>query len=92
MESREPFEYAQGLIYTPELFSFPRETDEVLQFLMKSQRVKSKAALQDGLLLISASDWEQLLPLLKKAPAVRFMQGGQIYDGVRIGKEAFFRF
>lgn len=87
MESREPFEYAQGLIYAPELFSFPRETDGVLQFLMKSQRVKSKAALQDGLLLISASDWEQILPLLEKAPAVRFMQGGQIYDGVCIGKE-----
>ncbi|GGA33875.1 DEAD/DEAH box helicase [Psychrobacillus lasiicapitis] len=87
MESREPFEYAPGLIYTPELFSFPRETDEVLQFLMKSQRIKSKAALQEGLLLISASDWEQLLPLLEKAPAVRVMHGGQIFDGVHIGKD-----
>lgn len=92
IESREPFEYAQGLIYTPELFSFPRETDEVLQFLMKSQRVKSKAALQDGLLLISASDWEQLLPLLKKAPAVRFMQGGEYFEGVRIGEKLSLRF
>ncbi|TQR11634.1 DEAD/DEAH box helicase [Psychrobacillus soli] len=92
MESREPFEYARGLIYTPERFSFPRETDEVLQFLMKSQRVKSKAALQDGLLLISASDWEQLLPLLKKAPGVWFMQGGEIYDGIRIGEKLSLRF
>ncbi|MFJ8065369.1 SNF2 helicase associated domain-containing protein [Psychrobacillus sp. NPDC096426] len=87
IENRKAFEYGRGLKYAPELYSFPRETDEVLQFLMKSQRVKSKAALQDGLLLISASDWEQLLPLLKKAPTVRFMQGGEIYDGVRIGKE-----
>ena len=77
IERKEPFEYAPGLIYTPERFSFPKETDDVLQFLMKSQRVKSKAAIQDGLLLISASDWEQLLPLLKKAPAVRLMHGGE---------------
>lgn len=87
LETREPFEYIKGLMYVPELYSFPRETDEVLQFLMKSQRIKSKAALQDGIMLISASDWEQLLLLLKKAPAVKFIHGGQIYEGVHIGKE-----
>lgn len=86
LESREPYEYGKG-IYTSELYSFPKETDEILQFLMKSQRVKSKAALQDGLLLISPSDWEQLLPLLIKAPAVRLMQGREIYDGIRIGEK-----
>lgn len=85
VERREPFEYSRGLLYAPELYSFPRETDEVLQFLIKSQRVKSKVVLQDGLLLISASDWEQLLPLLTKAPAVRFMQDGELYNGVRLG-------
>lgn len=87
IERREPFEFARGSIYMPELYSFSRETDEVLQFLIKSQRVKSKVVLQEGLLLLSASDWEQLLPLLTKAPAVRFKQSGKFYDGVRFGQE-----
>ncbi|TQR18651.1 DEAD/DEAH box helicase [Psychrobacillus vulpis] len=84
---REPFEYAPGLLYAPELYSFPRETDEVLQFLMKSQRVNIKDLSQEDLLLISASDWEQLLPLLAQAPLVRFMQNRLIYEGIQFGKE-----
>ncbi|WP_144510449.1 DEAD/DEAH box helicase [Bacillus sp. FJAT-22090] len=86
IERRENFEYARSMWYSPELFSFSRETDEVLQFLIKSQQVKSKVALQEGLLLISASDWEQLLPLLTKAPAVKFMQNGLLYDGISFGQ------
>ena len=39
---QEPFEYAPGLNYAQELYSFPRETDEVLQLLMKSQRVTNE--------------------------------------------------
>ncbi|WP_391206593.1 SNF2 helicase associated domain-containing protein [Psychrobacillus sp. L4] len=87
IENREPLEYARGSLYAPELYSFPRETDVVLQFLIKSGRVKSKVALQEGLLLISASDWEQLLLLLTEAPAVRFMQDGELYEGIRFGLE-----
>ncbi|MBK3493810.1 SNF2 helicase associated domain-containing protein [Viridibacillus sp. YIM B01967] len=87
IERREPFEYAPGFIYAPERHSFLRETDEVLQFLMKSQRVKSKIDPQEERLLISATDWEQLLPLLTATPEVKFMQEGKIYDRVQVGEE-----
>ncbi|KOO51076.1 helicase SNF [Viridibacillus arvi] len=87
LELREPFEYAPGLVYVPELHSFPRESDEVLQFLIRSQRVKSNSDIQDDLVLISATDWEQLLPLLTAAPSVRFMQGDNLYKGVQIGQD-----
>ncbi|MEK5482628.1 MULTISPECIES: DEAD/DEAH box helicase [unclassified Viridibacillus] len=87
LELREPFEYAQGLVYVPELHSFPRESDGVLQFLIRSQRVKSNSDIQDDLVLISATDWEQLLSLLTAAPGVRFMQGNKIYKGVQIGQD-----
>lgn len=87
MGRREPFEYAPGLIYDYHFFSFPKETDEVLQFLMKSQRLNSNASLQDGLLVISPTDWEQLLPLFINAPYVRFLQDGVVYDGVQFGQE-----
>lgn len=87
LELRDPFEYAQGLVYKPVLHSFPRKSDDVLQFLIRSQRVKSNFDIQDDLVLISATDWEQLLPLLTAAPAVRFMQGDNIYNGVQIGQD-----
>ncbi|ALC86905.1 helicase SNF [Bacillus sp. FJAT-22090] len=87
MGRREPFEYASGLIYDYQFFSFPKETDEVLQFLMKSQRLNSTASLQEDLLVISPTDWEQLLPLFINAPYVRFLQDGVVYDGVQFGQE-----
>ena len=84
---QEPFEYAPGLIYAQELYSFPSETDEVLQLLMKSQRVTNEYVLQEDILLIAASDWEQLLSLLTKVSAVRFMQDEILYEGVQFGSE-----
>ncbi|KQL37367.1 DEAD/DEAH box helicase [Psychrobacillus sp. FJAT-21963] len=89
---RQTFEYSTGLIYTPEFYSFPKETDEVLQFLMKSQRVNNKTDLQNDLLLISASDWEQLIPLLSKAPRVRFFHEGLLYEGIQFEQELSLRF
>ena len=82
-----PFEYAPGLIYAQELYSFPSETDEVLQLLMKSQRVTNEYVLQEDILLIAASDWEQLLSLLTKVSAVKFMQDEILYEGVQFGSE-----
>ncbi|MGE7625413.1 SNF2 helicase associated domain-containing protein [Viridibacillus sp. NPDC096237] len=87
LELREPFEYSPGLIYVPEHHSFPRESDDILQFLIRSQRVKSNMDLHDEMILISATDWEQLIPLLTKASAVRFMMENKVYEGVKFGQE-----
>ncbi|MDN7245406.1 DEAD/DEAH box helicase [Planococcus shenhongbingii] len=80
---RQPFEYCTGRIYNPERHNFSRETDAVLRLLTKMQPIK--ADLAKGALLISAAEWEMLLPLLEAAPAVAFEQNGRLYDGVHYG-------
>lgn len=92
MERRRPFEYSPGYFYAPEVFSFTRETDDVLQILMKSQRVNSKALIQDDILLMSATDWDRLLPLLIKAPRVKFLHDDFYYEGIQLGQELPIRF
>ena len=92
MERRRPFEYSPGYSYAPEVFSFTRETDDVLQILMKSQRINSKAIIQDDILLMSATDWDRLLPLLIKAPRVKFLHDDFYYEGIQLGQELPIRF
>lgn len=92
MERRRPFEYSTGSFYSPEIYSFSKETDDVLQLLMKSQRLNSKANIQEDILLISVSDWERLLPLLVKAPRVKFLHNDLYYEGIQLGQELPIRF
>lgn len=92
VELREPVEYAPGFTYLPDRHSFTKETDNVLQFLVKSRRLKSKIVLQEEMLLVSALDWEQLLPLLSAAPKVGFLQDGQFFAGVRFIQKLPLRF
>ncbi len=92
MERRRPFEYSPGYSYAPEVFSFTKETDDVLQILMKSQRINSKALIQDDILLMSATDWDRLLPLLIKAPRVKFLHDDFYYEGIQLGQELPIRF
>ncbi|MEK4523647.1 DEAD/DEAH box helicase [Psychrobacillus sp. FSL W7-1457] len=92
MERRRPFEYSPGYSYAPEVFSFTRETDDVLQILMKSQRINSKAIIHDDILLMSATDWDRLLPLLIKAPRVKFLHDDFYYEGIQLGQELPIRF
>ncbi len=92
MERRRPFEYSPGYLYAPEVYSFTRETDDVLQILMKSQRINSKALIQDDILLMSATDWDRLLPLLIKAPRVKFLHDDFYYEGIQLGQELPIRF
>lgn len=89
IEKQEPFEYAPGQYYAQEIYSFSKETDAVLQLLLKGQH---EQVIQSDTLLISASDWNQLLPLLTKVPLVRFKHEEKIYEGVRFGKNLPLRF
>lgn len=89
IEKKEPFEYSSGQYYVQEIYSFPKETDAVLQLLLKGQHEQT---VQADTLLISASDWDQLLPLLTKAPLVRFEHEEKMYDGVQFGKDLPLRF
>ncbi|MEK3979190.1 DEAD/DEAH box helicase [Psychrobacillus sp. FSL K6-2836] len=89
IEKKEPFEYAPGQYYAQEIYSFSKETDAVLQLLIKGQH---EQVVQIDTLVISASDWDQLLPLLTKAPLVRFKHEEKLYDGVQLGKDLPLRF
>lgn len=89
IEKKEPFEYAPGQYYAQEIYSFPKETDTVLQLLLKGQH---EQVVQSDILLISASDWDQLLPLLTNVPLVKFKHEGKMYDGVHFGKDLPIRF
>ena len=89
IEKKEPFEYAQGQFYAQEVYSFPKESDVVLQLLLKGQH---EHVLQADTLLISASDWDQLVPLLTKAPLVRFIHEEKMYVGMKFGRDLPLRF
>ena len=89
IEKKEPFEYATEQYYTQEVYSFPKDSDAVLQLLLKGQH---EQILQADTLLISASDWDQLVPMLTRAPLVRFIQEGRLYSGVNFGRELPLRF
>jgi len=39
------------------------------------------------ILLIPPSSWERLVPILKKAPALKLAYDGKTYDGIRLSKE-----
>lgn len=84
MEKKVSFEYAPGQYYAPDIYSFSKETDEVLKLLVKGQHEQGKQA---DTLVISASDWDQLLPLLTKAPIVKFKYEEKLFDGVQFGKD-----
>ena len=89
IEKKVSFEYAPGQHYAPEIYSFSKETDEVLKLLVKGQHEQGKQA---DTLVISASDWDQLLPLLTKVPIVKFKYKEKLYEGVQFGKDLPLRF
>ena len=92
IERKEPAKINDGSIYNPEMHNFNRETDAVLQFLIKSSRIPSVQNDWNDRLLISVSVWLQLLPLLQQAPHVKVEQGGKVYEGLRLADSLPARF
>jgi len=83
--------------YDPSLHCFQKETNDVLQQLIHV--IQDEQALMDTLsdnignesnfqqLLLPPSTWEQLLPILERAPLVKLEYEGNIYEGLRLSKE-----
>lgn len=80
--NRQADEYAPGKMYSPERHNFGRETDAVLRFLMKSQ---ASAYATSETLMVSAAEWDLLLPLLEAAPDVYIEQDNRRYKGIHYG-------
>ena len=81
VELSRTVEVAPNLIYSPEAFSFSKETDALLHILVKSQHISK------DLIALSASEWERILPLLRAAPSVKIEQGGKVFKGIRLEEE-----
>ena len=86
-----------SFIYDPQVHCFEEETDAVIQQLVQVTR-DEKVYVDTNLdelayerskdtLLIPPSSWEQLVPLLSKAPYVSLAYYGNIYDGFHVSKE-----
>lgn len=88
---------SDSFIYDPQVHCFEEETDAVIQQLVQVTR-DEKVYVDTNLdelayekskdtLLIPPSSWEQLVPLLSKAPFVSLAYYGNIYDGFHVSKE-----
>lgn len=87
VEQGDSYECVPDFLYSPEIYSFDKETEAVILFLMKSQRIAEGLNPLEDTLVISASDWEQLVPLLLKVPLVKVIHAGRSVDGLRLEKE-----
>ncbi|WKA54735.1 DEAD/DEAH box helicase [Planococcus shixiaomingii] len=82
----ENYSIAKDLVYTPETCRFDERTDAVLQFLIKSRPIKEDVAVSKDMRIVSPSDWERLVPLLKQAPLVKVVQGSRIFRGLHVAE------
>lgn len=87
VEQGDSYECAPDFLYSPEIYSLDKETEEVVLFLMKSQRIAEGLDSAKDTLVISPSNWEQVLPLLQKAPLVKVTHAGRMVDGLHLKKE-----
>ncbi|PZM64682.1 DEAD/DEAH box helicase [Paenibacillus dendritiformis] len=86
IEHREACKVSRYFTYDPELHSFRQQNNAILQLLIRmlDSDLRYTEATDDSerLLVIHSSAWEELLPLLAAAPAVKVMQGGSSFDGI----------
>lgn len=100
IERRETFSFTKNFIYDPQLHSFRPEDDAVIKQLMQvlrnEQSYRAMSNLQYGygrrkdeerMLLIPPYLWEELLPMLIKAPNVKLELGLRVFDGMQISEE-----
>ncbi len=84
-------------IYDPSFHCFQKETDAVIQQLIQVIRDQemyvdalphqADYTLNQHILLIPPSSWEQLLPLLISAPLVKLVYDGNSFDGICLANE-----
>lgn len=81
-----PAPLSHSFTYDPHLQCFAKETDAVIQQLIhviRDEKVYDRKV-NDRMLLLPATSWERLLPLLLKAPQVKLEYAGRTYEGLQI--------
>ncbi|MGD6816376.1 SNF2 helicase associated domain-containing protein [Metabacillus sp. 113a] len=77
---------SDDLLYEPASHCFSRETDAVLQQLIKVVQNEQSLPIPQEPLLLSPLSWASLLPALMEAPAVEIQQNGRMYE-LEVSKE-----
>ncbi|RFU66488.1 DEAD/DEAH box helicase [Bacillus sp. V59.32b] len=85
---------SNSFIYDPSLHCFQKESDPVIQQLIQvtyDEKMyvdalpdKSDYPISNHILLIPPSSWEQLVPVLSRAPSVKLAYDGKIFDGLHL--------
>lgn len=87
VRAEEPYRESPGFHYSPEDHRLQEETEKVLDYLAKTRLTGAGSTEKTDLVVLAASDWERLLPLMQTVPFVKLMGAGQITEGIRIEKE-----
>ncbi|TWT06316.1 helicase SNF [Planococcus sp. CPCC 101016] len=87
VKREEPYSESPGVHYSPQDHRLQDETEKVLDYLSKTLVSADGSEQEAGLLVIAASDWERLLPLVQVAPKVKLVGTGRVTEGLRIEKE-----
>lgn len=90
----QTYSLSSSFTFDPSLHCFQKETDAVLQQLirvLRDERVyvdKVSDTDQHQMLLIPSSSWERLSLLLQKTPRVKLQYEGQTFAGLHISEES----
>ena len=90
IEQRQSYKCSEEFTYNPEIHSFQKETDEVIQLLInvsKTYSIHNENVSEEDMIFISHSNWEQFLPLLLAAPSVKIQHNGSSYSGMKLSNE-----
>ncbi|WP_223636135.1 DEAD/DEAH box helicase [Planococcus sp. 4-30] len=87
VRTEESYSESAGVHYSPEEHRLQDETEKVLDYLAKTRITGAGSSGKTDLVVLAASDWERLLPLMQTVPFVKLMGAGRITEGIRIEKE-----
>ena len=87
VRTEEPYSESSGFYYSPQNHRLQEESEKVLEYLAKTRMTGFEKTEEADLLVIGASDWERLLPLVQATPNVKLVGAGRVTEGIRIEKE-----
>lgn len=87
VKTEEPYTESPGFHYSPQDHRLQEESEKILSYLAKTRITGTGKKEEADLLVLAASDWERLLPLLQVASNVKLVGVGQITEGIQIEKE-----
>lgn len=87
----KPCMVSQSLIYDQRYHCFQKETDEVVQELIKvmgdEEVFANEVPVNSRLLFIPPTSWDRLLPKLLKSPLVNLVHDGKTFEGLLVSSD-----